>query len=330
MKFTGLSFPALVAFGLCLLPAFPAQAEVNDHVTKKWVIEFDSERFLDMAGITVTQTDMDAYLLRMAPERRPAFLASAERLSEALTNIVLIQAFSPLAKKEGLLEDPVAQARLYQVLAREVREIYREWYLESIELEDYTVRARELYLTNPERFREPETVDFRHILVLTDGRRAEVDAMATVIDAHEALSNGADFAEVAEQYSDDPSAPENGGLFEGVKTSDLLQQVAVILGQTGIGEISDPVRSRHGWHVVRLEAVHEGEIPEWEDVRDRAIRIARERHHTEAFERLLRSFQDDGYEFAEGSVAELLVRYGVVDEDDPPTQDQITPLLIDD
>lgn len=320
---------SLLGIAGLLLLAGSVQAEDDITVSKHWVIEYDSQRFLDMAGVSVTQTDMDAYLLGMPAARRAAFLASVERLGEALTNIVLVQGFKPLAQQEGLLDDPVTQARLYGVLAREVREIYREWFLDSIELDDYTLRARELYLTNPERFRGSETLDFHHIIVTAGRERSEVEAMARVVEIHEKLSSGADFDKVAIEYSDDPSVSENGGFFERVEPGGLLQQLAALLGRTEMGEVSDPVRSPHGWHIVKLDTVHEGEIPEWEEVKDRAIRIARDRHHTEAFERLLRDMQDGGYEFAEGSVATLLRRYGVVEEDDQPTEDRIGPLLFD-
>lgn len=324
--------PGRVLAGTWLVLLFvcgSVQADEEVDVTKRWSVEFDSQRLMDMAGVMVTQTDMDAYLQRIPAERRAPFLASVERLSEALTNIVLVQGFRPLAEQEGLLDDPVTQARLYHALGREVREIYQEWYLESIELDDYTLRAREIYLTDPERFRRPETLDFHHILVVAGEQRSEVDAMARVVEVHEKLRNGADFAEIAVEYSDDPSVSENDGYFEGVEPGGLLQQVAAVLGRAEMGEVAAPVRSPYGWHIVVLEAVNEGSIPEWEAVSDRANRMAREQHRTEAFERLLRDLQEGGYEFAEGSIAALLTRYGVAGEDDQPTEDRIGPLLFD-
>jgi peptidyl-prolyl cis-trans isomerase C len=302
----------------------------GDEVHKTWTLEYQSPRFLDMGDVTITQTDVDAYLLDMPAERRPAFLASAERIGEMLNNLVLMKSFVPMAMEEGLLDDPAMQAHLFQKLAREVRSIYREWFLESIELDDYSARAREIYLTNPQRFRGPETLDFHHLLVVAGNTRSEVEAMARVLEAHEMLSNGAEFAEVAEQYSDDPSVHDNAGFFEGVKVDELVEQVAAALGNTPKGELASPVRTRFGWHIVVLDAVHEGEVPEWEAVKDRAIRMARRQHRNESYERLLRDIQDVRHEFAEGSVAALLVRYGVVDEDDRPTEDRITPLLMDD
>ena len=302
----------------------------GDEVQKTWTLEYQSPRFLDMGDVTITQTDVDAYLLEMAAERRPAFLASAERIGDMLNNLVLVESFVPMAIEEGLLEDPAVQAHLYRRLAREVRELYREWFFDSIELDDYTLRAREIYLTNPQRFRRQETLDFHHLLVLAGSTRSEVEAMTRVVEAHESLTNGADFAEVARQYSDDPSVQDNDGFFEGVQVDELVEQVAAALGNTPVGDVSPPVRSRFGWHIVVLETVHDGEVPEWEEVKDRAIQVARRQHRTEAFERLLRDIQDVPYKFAEGSVAALLTRYGVVDEDDRPTEDRITPLLMTD
>ncbi len=294
------------------------------------LLPLDSPTVLTMGQTTITQADIDAYLLRVPEEHRGGVLQSADRIGELLTNLVLIKAFVPLAHQEGLLDDEKMRARLNLAAAREARDIFREHFRRDIELDDYSTRGRELYLTDPERFKKSETIDFEHILVLAGQTRSEVEAMARVLELHEMISEGAEFANVAREYSDDPGVDENGGLYEAVAADSLVPQVAALMGQASKGELNPPVRSQHGWHLVRLKAVHEGEIPEWEEVKDRAMRAARENHLTTAFERVLRDIQDQPFEFEEGSIAKLLARYGVVDDDEQPTEDEILPTLFED
>lgn len=329
MRVMSVSGWLLIGVSSLLAVAVLAQDPDTGDTRKEWTIGFESDRFLEMGDVVLTQKDIDAYLQRVPAEHRAEVLAGAQRIGDILTNIVLIEGFRPLAAAEGMLDDPDIQARLYLTVGREVRDIYRERFLDSIELDDYSSRARELYLTDPDRFQTPQTIDFRHILVAAGSQRSEIEAMERIIEIHKALTNGADFSEVAVKYSDDPSVAENKGFFEGIDPTNLVSQVAALLARTSQGELSPPVRSQFGWHLVVLEAVHPGQPQTWEQARERAMSIARERHRTVAYERLLRDIQDVPHEFAEGAVATLLARYGVVLAEDVSEGD-VGRTMIDD
>jgi peptidyl-prolyl cis-trans isomerase C len=290
--------------------ALAEEAEVES-VSKQLLIGFDSERFVDYGDVRITQSDVDAFLQRVPADRRADVLTDPERIGRLLTNIYLTDVFLPMAEEEGLLQEDIVQARLYRALMHELRDIYRERFLASIELDDYSSLAREIYLSRPDDFLGPERVDFQHILVHVGRSGDEVEAMSRIIELHRMISEGADFGEVAREHSDDPSVADNQGLFENVDPADLVEQVAMMLGRTRQGRLSAPVRSRHGWHLVKLTGVHPRELREWEEVKDRVLVLARERHRGDAYERLLRDAQDRPAEFAEGAVARLLARYGL-------------------
>ncbi len=88
-----------------------------------------------------------------------------------------------------------------------------------------------------------ERVKARHILVET-----EADALAVIAE----LKNGADFAELAEQRSIGPSAPDGGdlGFFERGRMIPAFEDAAFALNA---GEISEPVETQFGWHVIKVE-----------------------------------------------------------------------------
>ena len=106
---------------------------------------------------------------------------------------------------------------------------------------------------------EPEQeFNASHILVET-----EEEAIAI----KEALDGGADFAETAQAESTGPSGPNGGNLGwfgPGMMVAPFEEAVVALEA----GEISDPVQTQFGWHVVKLNEVRMSELPTLEDLRE--------------------------------------------------------------
>lgn len=96
-----------------------------------------------------------------------------------------------------------------------------------------------------------------HILVET-----EEEAQQLVQEAR----GGADFAELAREHSTGPSGPQGGdlGWFE---PGAMVQPFAEAVTALEPGEISDPVQTQFGWHVIKLDDTRLSEGPAFEDVR---------------------------------------------------------------
>jgi peptidyl-prolyl cis-trans isomerase C len=98
----------------------------------------------------------------------------------------------------------------------------------------------------------------RHILVETED---EVKALIAE------LEGGADFAALAAEHSTGPSGPNGGDLGwfgEGMMVPEFEEAVKTL----SPGQISGPVQTQFGWHVVKLEDTREKEAPSLEEVRD--------------------------------------------------------------
>ncbi len=128
----------------------------------------------------------------------------------------------------------------------------------------------ERYQERAADFTTPEERRARHILI-----QVASDASPAVVDAAEKkaegllarIRKGESFAELAKQFSDDPgSAKEGGDLgFFGRGVMDkAFEQAAYSLK---VGEVSEPVRSTFGIHLIKLEAVRGGERKPFEQVR---------------------------------------------------------------
>jgi peptidyl-prolyl cis-trans isomerase C len=105
--------------------------------------------------------------------------------------------------------------------------------------------------------KEPE-VHARHILVET-----EDEAKAVLAE----LKAGKDFAELAKAKSKDPGSQDGGDL--GWFTRDqMVPEFSEVAFKLEKGQLSDPVKSQFGWHVIKVEDKREKQPPEYEKVKE--------------------------------------------------------------
>ncbi|MFD1261289.1 SurA N-terminal domain-containing protein [Entomomonas asaccharolytica] len=110
-----------------------------------------------------------------------------------------------------------------------------------------------------------------HILIpITANQTAE--QAKTKIDAIEAeLKQGKDFAAVAKEQSQDTGTADKGGDLGFVTTEDLPDPEAfapVLTTLTKVGDVSEPVLSRFGWHIIKLTDVQKASVPSFESLRE--------------------------------------------------------------
>ncbi len=281
----------------------------------------NSASLLHQGPVRVTQADVDAYLSRIPADQRAGFLMSNERLGQALESLLLVRLLGNKAIEAGALEDALVEGSLYQGAMVYLAEHYRERYLEEQMLADYGQQARELYLTEPQLFRRPESVSFTHILVNRGRGRGELEAMEQIFELYEKLQAGEEFDALVSEYSDDPYADENQGSYENVAFEELDEEVANALQLMQPGQTSEPVLSAHGWHIIRLDGQTEaGQLP-WENAESAAREIARQRHSRELIELLYRRLLDEHpVEIEPGSIEKLHERYGISGNDLPTAE----------
>jgi peptidyl-prolyl cis-trans isomerase C len=301
---TGLS----LSFGLYSVTASAA----GDLHQVEFCLGFESEELVRVGEVVVTDLDFDALMSEIPDEDRTQYVANRERIANALESQVLQRGIARDALTDGLLEDDsLLSARIYERIVALIAEIQADRYVNEHTLDDYSERGRELFLTNPERFREPRRFSFSHILVQTS-ERGETEAMRLILQLRDRAEAGESFKDLVAEYSDDPAKEDNAGFYEAMRPDQLDRNFGRRLGQlTETGELSEPVRSNFGWHIIRLEEIHEAGVPEWEAVADQARQLARQRHR----ERLRSRYFSDVLTAAEvqvapGVIERLQRRYG--------------------
>ena len=175
------------------------------------------------------------------------------------------------------------------------------------EIEDY-------YQANTDRFSHEEQVKARHIILQLDQNAPEdtvESARERLVEARDSIIQGAEFAELAREISDGPSAPQGGdlGWFGRGAMVEPFEEAAFGLEP---GQISEPVRTRFGWHLIKVEDHRAAGVKPLEEVRETiADRIRREKASTRMNDRLDQALEllltGSGFEEAAASVG-LAVR----------------------
>ena len=107
----------------------------------------------------------------------------------------------------------------------------------------------------------------RHILVPT-----EAEAKAIL----EELKKGTDFAELARQKSKDPGAAAQGGDLGYFTKEQMVPEFAEVAFKLEKGQISDPVKTQFGWHIIKVEDKRKKPPPDFAQVKDQvAAYVAR-------------------------------------------------------
>ena len=115
--------------------------------------------------------------------------------------------------------------------------------------------AEDFYKKNPDAFKKPEEVRASHILV-----KVEKDAKPEVVEekkkAAQAIADrvkkGEDFAKLAKELSEDPSAKQNSGDLDFFSKEQMVPEFSKAAFAMKKDEISDPVRSDFGFHVIKV------------------------------------------------------------------------------
>ncbi len=138
-------------------------------------------------------------------------------------------------------------------------------YRSKVKLTDSEVR--EYYDENLESFKIPEKVVARHILIKVSPDADPETVKKTKEKALKILKlarEGKDFAGLAKKYSEGPSRNNGGYLGEFTKES-MIKPFADKAFSMKAGEISDPVRTRFGWHIIKVEKVIDAHTTPFKD-----------------------------------------------------------------
>jgi peptidyl-prolyl cis-trans isomerase C len=201
---------------------------------------------IKQSDLALAEEDVGADMQAASPE------AKREHLISYLADIIMV---TQAADKKNIADNPDFKRRLA---------FLRSKLLMGYELQQEAKTAltdealKQTYDEAVKSMSGQEEVRARHILV-----EGEDEAKAII----EQLKGGADFAKLAKEKSKDPGAAEGGDL--GYFTKDqMVPEFADVAFKMYPGQLSNPVKTQFGWHVIKVEDKRMKQPPEFEKVKD--------------------------------------------------------------
>lgn len=226
---------------------------------------------LEKANIEVASEEVDEELAKFK-ERLP----SAEEYEKFLEARGLTEA----KMRENITKD------------RQLRELLKKEYDGEVTEQD----AKKMYDENKERFKHGAQVHARHILLNVkkdddEAKVAETKKRAEAI-AKEAKAPGADFEALAKEKSEGPTASRGGdlGYFE---KSRMVPEFAEAAFAMKPGEISDPVKSDFGFHIIQVVDKKEAGTTSFEEAKEQIIAQLERQKFGESMNALLEDLKKD-------------------------------------
>lgn len=188
-----------------------------------------------------------------------ASLPEATRFQYLISMLIDRRVVALAAKGKKFEDDPEVKRRETYFNEKVLRDVY--WvHLIREKATDKALRA--YYDKTVGKAPVEKEAHAAHILVST---KAEADKI------EDELKGGAKFADIAKKYSKDGSSADGGDL-GWFKKGDVVPEFADAAFKLKPGGISEPVQTRFGWHVIRLDEIRDAKKPTFDEAHDQVVR----------------------------------------------------------
>ena len=224
------------------------------------------------AGITVPQADVDAQIAKIKAQ-----FPSNEDFSKQLSQVgqtpeQLSETIRKMLQQQRWLESQLTGKT--EVTEEEAKKFYEE---------------------NKTEFTQPETVKASHILFRVNKEDSEevVNQKLKAAQGAEARAKkGEDFTALAKELSEEPGAKESGGDLGFFPKDRMVPEFAEAAFSEKVGEVSNPVRTQFGWHVIKVtEKKPAGTLP-YDEVKSQVMTYLKSKKQEEAAQDVLKSLRD--------------------------------------
>ena len=134
----------------------------------------------------------------------------------------------------------------------------------------------------------------RHILVQPSEIRTENQAEVLINDIYKRLKEGEDFKQLARQFSEDPGSKMDGGELGWSNPGDYDPAFEMTLNATEIGQLSEPVKSSFGWHIIEVMDRRNEDVSQ-EEQKNRAYQIIFKRKFDQELQSTLIELRAEAY-----------------------------------
>ena len=156
-----------------------------------------------------------------------------------------------------------------------------------------------------------ETRAASHILITVDAKAPAAEKQKAKSQAEELLkqirAKPASFADLAKAYSKDPGSAEKGGDLGSFKRGDMVQPFSAAAFDMKVGDISGPVETEYGYHIIKLNGITAGKSPSFDAMRGQLETDLKRQSAGKKFAELAEQFNNTAFEQSDSlkAVAEL-------------------------
>ena len=222
-------------------------------------------------GQPITDEDLADAMADIGPGL-PQKLEPAARQKQVLDYLIDLR----LAAKKAEADKLTATPEFERKLAYYRQKLAMEELLGSVAKAATTEEAERKAYDEAAKAEPPQQeIHARHILLPTEEEAKK--ALARV-------KGGEDFAKVATELSKDPSG--NGGDLGWFTKDRMVPEFSDAAFKLKEGEISEPVKTQFGWHIIKIEGVRTKSFPPFEQVKDQAARYVSQKAEQDALAQL--------------------------------------------
>ncbi len=191
-------------------------------------------------GRKITENDLEK-VLNSIPQEQAMQMQGEEGKKRLLNELIAGEMFYLDA-----VENELDKEEEFKNILKETKENLLQRYAVQKIMEDVDVNDEEIketYNQNKDNFMDQEKVSAKHILVDDEEKSKEIK---------EEIDNGMDFSDAAAKYSSCPSSKKGGRLGE-FGRGQMVPEFEEVAFNMEEGEISDPVKSQFGYHIIQLD-----------------------------------------------------------------------------
>jgi peptidyl-prolyl cis-trans isomerase C len=208
-------------------------------------------------GKEIRESDLALAEAEIGPQL--AEFTPAQRRRVLLEFLIEMQLFADAADSDKLTSGPDYDKRLAYWTLRAKRDAYYDKAVKG-SIGDAVLKG--IYDDKVKMIPPQDEIEARHILV---------DSEAKAKDVLEKINKGEDFAKLAEENSNDPGSKADGGRLGYFTKGQMVKEFEEAAFALRKGEVSKPVQSKFGWHIIKVEDRRTKPLPAFEEVKDQIL-----------------------------------------------------------
>ena len=203
-------------------------------------------------GVEIKQSDLDFAAAEVGP--RLGNYRPEDRKRVLLQFMIENELMATAAEKDSLNKTDTFDARVAYHTRRALRDAFFDASIIGAVEES---AAKKIYDERIAKMEPQQEIKARHILVVTEEEAKDIKAR---------LEKGEDFAELAKAESKDKNAEAgNLGFFTRGQMLKPFEETAFALD---VGQVSDPVQTSFGWHIIEVEEKRDQKLPGFDEVKE--------------------------------------------------------------